>query len=468
MTYPQALQYLESFINYEKVPAYPYKESLKLERVSIFLETIGNPQDHLKCIHVSGTKGKGSTCAFIAYILRQAGFRVGLYTSPHLMDFRERIRILSHKDTRTTPGHKGLAGARSCAQGHKERDFEGMISEKEFVEVIDKLKPSMEEYNKDSEYGPLTFFEVTTSAAFKFFAQQQVDFAVLETGLGGRLDATNTVDALACAITPISYEHMDKLGLTLREIATEKAGIIKSHKDTKSQGHKLSVISAPQEKVAIEVIRKKCEETGAKLYEVNKDIFYERTRQGFNVIAPFNEYPHLETRLLGEHQMINAAVAIGVIESLRFHDILLGVETIREGMANTVWPGRCEVISQKPLIVLDGAQNEASAAVLKKTVRENFNYKRLILVLGISQDKDIKGICRVFRDLADSVVLTKADNPRAAEPKALAGYFENRVVHLAENVKQAKEISKSIARKDDLILVTGSLFVVGEFRNAGV
>ena len=454
MAYQETIQYLESFINYEKIPDYPYKEFIKLERVKNFLATIDNPQDSLKCLHIAGTKGKGSTCAFVAYILRQAGYSVGLYTSPHLSDFRERIRIL----WRQVP-----------------EDFEGMISHAEIADLVERLRPQIESYNKYSEYGALSFFEVYTSLALVYFKEKKVDFAVLETGLGGRLDATNVVNPLIAAITPISYEHTQKLGSTLREIAAEKAGIIKSQASgVRSQ--ELIVISAPQEKEVAEVIRNKCKETMSKLYEVGRDINYIGINNDFKVKGLCVDYPNLKIKLLGEHQLINASVAIGIIEALRSYNINVDIGAIRGGLYNTVWPGRFEVVSSAPLIVLDGAQNIASMRALKEAVKENFSaesavggkggkYKRLILVLGISNDKDIKGICNEIYDLADEIVLTKADNPRATEPKELVKYFNGKVAHITDNAKEAKELVYRICKKEDLILVCGSLFVVGEFRN---
>jgi len=478
MTYPETVQYLESFVNHEKILVYSYKESLKLERVKNFLGQIDNPQDSLKCLHIAGTKGKGSTCVFIAYILRQAGYKVGLYTSPHLSDFRERIRILRPKPIDSSP--------------QTAKDFEGMISQAEVTGLVERLKPLIQDYNKYSEYGPLSFFEVYTSLAFLYFKEKKVDFAVLETGMGGRLDATNVVNPLAAAITPISYEHTQKLGSTLREIAAEKAGIIKNKGSV--------VISAPQEAEAREVVRARCFEVGSKLYEVDKDIFYDIKESGFDVRGIFDKYPDLKIRLPGKHQLINAAVAVGVIETLRLHNINpvrntkaiisedkisngvnVGIDAIRGGLYNTVWPGRCEVVSSNPLIVLDGAQNIASMRALKEAIKENFSaegtrlpdgqgsakggkYKRLILVLGISSDKDVKGICNEIYDLADEIVLTKADNLRATEPESLVKYFNGKEVHITDNVKEARELAYHLAKKEDLILVCGSLFVVGEFR----
>jgi dihydrofolate synthase/folylpolyglutamate synthase len=451
MTYPQAIKYLENFVNYEKFIDYPYKRSLKLERIKDFLCLIGDPQDELRCIHVAGTKGKGSTCAFIAYILRQAGFRVGLYTSPHLSDFRERIRILEYQ--------------RSGKSKRVSDVFEGLISKRSLTGLVKKLRPEIDKFNKSSEYGPLSFFEVYTALAFVYFEEQGTDFVVLETGLGGRLDATNAVNALVSVITPISYEHTQKLGNTLRQIATEKAGIIKEcqrtgkfewvSKDRKiqagvkgpenSNGCQAIVISAPQEKEAADVIRNRCKETGAALQEIKFPL-------------KLAKLP-----LLGKHQQINAAAAVSAVNALK-----LGIskETMRSGLLSTQWPGRCEVISRKPLVVLDGAQNKASAKALKETIRGNFKYKKLILVLGISRDKDIKGICDELYSLADQVILTCANNPRAEEPKALAGYFKGKERFLTGSVREARQKAMRLAAKGDLVLGTGSLFVVGELRNA--
>lgn len=428
MTYPEVTRYLESFVNYEKASGYSYKQSVKLERIKGFLDTIGNPQASLSIIHVAGSKGKGSTCAFIAYILREAGFKTGLYTSPHLSDFRERIRIL-------VPKPANRKNAKPSA------DFEGIISKSELSRFVSNLKPKIDSYNKISKYGPLSFFEVYTALAFAYFKKKKVDFAVLETGLGGRLDATNVSNALVSVITPISYEHTDKLGNTLAEIASEKAGIIKSHKSI--------VISAPQEKEAAVVISGKCKKVGAKLCEIKKGVSF-------------------KVRLLGRHQLINAAVAVKAVKSLASYNIKVSQAAVKKGLFSASWPGRCEIVSEKPYIVLDGAQNRASAQALKKAIRENFRYNRLILVLGISSDKDIPGICSVLSDLADEVVLTRADNPRAASTELLANYFLGRPKHITASVVEAEKLSGKLARKKDLILVTGSLFVVGEFRNAKI
>ena len=417
MAYLQALKYLNSFIDYEKLNNYAYNKAFGLERVKALLAALGNPQDDLRCIHVAGTKGKGSTCAFIAYALCECGYKVGLYTSPHLSDFRERIRILSKKSK--------VKSQKSC------KDFEGMISKQDLARLVEQIM-AIPTY----EVGMVTFFEIYTALAFLYFKEKDVDFAVFETGLGGRLDATNAVNPLVSVITPISLEHTQYLGNTLRKIAAEKAGIIKAQ-SVKRKVQSLRVVIAPQRREVLEVIRKKCKQTGARLYEVKN-------------------YKRRKLRLLGEHQQMNAEVAANAVEGL------CSRKGIENGLKNTIWPGRCEVVHRKPLVVLDGAQNVASVQALKKTIRDNFRYKRLILVFGVSADKDIKGMAKELRGFSDEVVLTKSINPRAANPKDLVKYFT--AARVTDNTKEAKKMAESLTGKEDLILVTGSLFVVGEVR----
>jgi dihydrofolate synthase/folylpolyglutamate synthase len=454
MTYPEVIKYLDSFINYERLPQYPYRQSLKLERIREFLNKIDNPQENLKCIHIAGTKGKGSTSAFIAYILRQAGFKVGLYTSPHLLDFRERIRILN---PRIENKQSGI-------------EFEGMISCQELADLVERLRPNIEEFNSQSRYGSLSFFEVYTALALKYFTERKIDFAVLETGLGGRLDATNTVNSLIAGITPISYEHTRQLGESLTEIAFEKVGIIKNQK--------LIVITAPQNKEAIRVIRNRCEQQDAILYEIGKDVIFDKAEpseslQHFNIDGVFGKLTDLRINLLGRHQMINAALAVSIVLALnKFYQAGLGVDAIKKGLYNTIWPGRFEIIARGPFIVLDGAQNVASAEALRETIIKNFPDKRIILILGISQDKDISGICRVLVPISDELILTQADNPRAADVDLIEQVIGSKKQEAGSKIfkirsaKDAIELAREKADKDDLILVTGSLFLVGEARGS--
>lgn len=335
-------------------------------------------------------------------------------------------------------------------------DFEGMISQKELTCLVKKLKPIINKYNRHSKYGRLSFFELYTALAFLHFWRKQVDFVILETGMGGRLDATNTADSLACGITPISLEHTQKLGKTLAKISKEKAGIIKSKGAI--------VICARQNKEAAKVIYNRCKKFRARFFEVGRQIKYFKSGPEFTIKGLHRIYKHLRKRLLGDHQMANASLAVGLVEALSFYGFHIGSQAIRNGLYHTIWPGRCEVIQRNPLIVLDGAQNFASADVLKRAIKSNFKYKKLILVLGISDDKDIPGICKALSPLADEVILTAAATPRAALPAKLSGYFKPKA-YLTQSVKEAKILAKKIAHQADLILVTGSLFVVGEFRD---
>ncbi len=472
MNFREAASYLDSLVNYERKNEYPYKQSFKLGRVKNFLALLGNPQDSFKSLHVAGTKGKGSACVFLAYILRAAGFKVGLYTSPHLEDIRERIRI--------------LAGLRVKRQGLR-NEFEGMISRKEFARLVGEIKPKVEKYNKVSKSGPLTFFEVLTVLAFIYFKNKKIDYAVLETGLGGRLDATNVVEPVVCGITPISYDHMDKLGATLRQISREKAGIIKKGLSGKGQG--LIVVSAKQGKEAAVVIQERCKEKKAKLYWVGKDIKWSGHKKSFRVSSPaivgaaqcaaptlgnsvlhgFNvkglkrNYRSLKIKLLGDHQLDNAAQAIGMIEAL--DEKKIQQEHIRAGLEKAIWPGRLEIAQNSPLVLLDGAQNLVSAEALKIAIKKYFSYQRLILVFGVSQDKDIKAISKVLFGIADEIILTKSQSPRAQAPEVIQK-ITDKPSKLTDNVRDAVEFAKSIAQPQDLILITGSLFVVGEARQA--
>ena len=433
--YLQAVKYLESFVNYEKLNQYSYNKSLGLQRIKIFLQFIGNPQEDLKTIHIAGSKGKGSTCAFVAYILRQAGFSVGLYTSPHLSDFRERIRILKPH------------------QSNSHLPFEGAISKKYLIGLVDFLKPAIKGFES------LSFFEVYTALAFLYFKEKKVDFVVIETGMGGRLDATNVAKSLVCAITPISYEHTRYLGKTLTQIAGEKAGIIKERS---------LVVSAPQEKEAMQVIRNTAVNLQTKLFTVGKDIKFFAKNGNFSIKGINNSYANLRINLLGKHQVINASLAIGIVEALNFYGFKVNVDCIRKGLYNTLWPGRLEILSRKPYIVVDGAQNAASTAVLKSAIRSIFKYKKLILVFGVSKDKDIKGMVNQLLPLAHKIILTRANNPRAAIPIYLKKYFatKEKEIFTTASVKEAKALALRIADSQDLVLVTGSLFVVGEFIDA--
>lgn len=441
MDFLAAVNYLNSFINYERTPAYSYGYSFKLERISNFLNSIGNPQNSLKTIHVAGTKGKGSTASFIAYILRAAGFRAGLYSSPHLNDFKERIRILEPEDSSL-------------------EDFEGRISQEDFSRILAWLKPQIEIFNKENNFGPLTFFEIITSLALVYFKERKTDFVVLETGLGGRLDATNVCNSLVQVLTPISIEHVQYLGSTLSEIASEKAGIIKKNS---------LVVSAPQKQDVEKVFREKAQALNSKIYFLGKDFLVKDINsnfqeQCFSLRVRNQEYKDLKINLKGNFQINNACLALAAIDLLRDYEISVSRDAIKTGLEQAKWPGRFEVVSDSPITILDGAQNTHSIGVLMDTVKKLFPAKKIISVLGACSDKDILGMAEIIENAVDTVILTRADNPRAslAETLEKSGGFKDAV--LTDSVIEAIDLAKNMANRDDVILVTGSLFVVAEAR----
>ncbi len=428
LNYRQAIEYLESFIDYEKF-AGPYEiQKWKLERVEKLLELIGNPHHGKKFIHVAGTKGKGSTSAMIASILRSAGYKVGLYISPHLVDFRERISINGE-----------------------------MISEDQICQLVTQIKPHVDYLkSQEEQYGAISFFDVYTALALLYFASKDTDFTVLEVGMGGRLDATNVITPLVSVITQISYDHIQSLGNTLSAIAREKAGIIKKN------GY---VVSSPQEPEAINVIKNVCKEQNAKLFEVGKDISFKKNNNGtFNVCGIIGKYENLHLNLLGDHQLINSATAIGSLEVLSFHGYKIPDYAITDGLEKVKWRARVEVIQKDPIIILDVAHNAASAKALRDTIESNFKYDKFILVLGSSMHKDIKGMGKYLCPIADHIILTKVNNPRAMKPEdmqeELKDYCSDFII--TKDVSSAFEKAKSIAGLHDLICITGSVYLAGE------
>lgn len=445
MTFLEAIQYLNSFINHEDNLKNIQKAPLCLERVRFLLELLGRPDRKVKFIHVAGTKGKGSTCAFAASILKCAGLKVGLYTSPHIKNFRERIRILDNENARLS-----------------DDIFTGCISEDNICSILELMKPKIDEVQAKSEYGSLTYFEILTVLAIYYFFKNGVDCAVLETGLGGRLDATNVVDSLVCAITSIGLEHTRQLGETIDAIAGEKAAIIK----TETQ----QVVVAPQDEKALVVIQKRCYEKGVKAYYLGKDIFFElieqnEKRQVFKVDGLKETYD-LQTSLLGFHQIINAAVAVGLVEAVACFGINIEKEDIENGIALAFWPGRFEILGKKPRIVLDCAHTVQSAQNISKTISDVFKGRKVRLILGLSDDKDKRVICDNFSLIADEIILTKSRHARACDINVheIQDSFKGKNIFETRTVSQAIEIAIQRSKPDDIILVTGSIFLVAEAR----
>ena len=369
------------------------KWTLGLGRIESLLKKLGNPEKKLRCIHVAGTNGKGSVCAMLHSILADVGYKVGLYTSPHLKKFNERIRINNK-----------------------------LISDKDIVRYYLKVKKDITNQS---------FFEITTAMAFLYFAEKNVDFVVLEVGLGGRLDATNVVIPMVSVITNVGLEHTQFLGNTLEKIAYEKAGIIKKN---------IPTVTAA-EGIALATIKKISNERNSKLCIVSK------------------KNKNYRIGLKGEFQKLNAAMAIKAIEILKTdYGIKIKKSNVKKGLLNAKWRGRLQFLEKNVLV--DCAHNPHGIKVLAKELK-NFNYKRLIAVMGFSNDKDIKKISKIINPLANKIILTKSSNERAAEPQKIKKYF-NKTTITINDPKQALNYAKKIAKKEDLILIAGSIFLVGE------
>jgi len=446
MDYQKTTSYLKSFINYEKSSFYSYPREMRLERMKALVDFLKLPYENLRYIHIAGSKGKGSICAIVTSILVRAGYKVGLFTSPHLQSIRERIRVFTSLDiSKNLPGMVGL------------------IPEYDFCRLVEKIRPKLDTFCKKSKYGKVTFFEVYTVLAITYFLEQQVDFAVLEVGLGGKLDATNIINSCVCGISPLSLEHTDKLGNNLKDIAAQKAGIIKSNS---------VAVTSLQPKEALEVIRDRAKKKKVKLYEVGRDILYEHVKSYIdkeivNLKTLYNEYSNLDIPLLGSHQVINVATAVGIIEALSEYQIYVEPSIVKESLEKVSWPGRFELIHNNPRILLDGALNRASAETLRNSIISRYNYKRLFLILGMCRDKDIYGVCQILSPLADEIFLTKVKNPRSALPQNIAkrGRLNSGRVHFVDEAKFALKQVLEKANSDDFILLAGSLFLVGELRS---
>jgi dihydrofolate synthase/folylpolyglutamate synthase len=429
MTYKQALQYLDSFIDFEKL-GYVDKSSFKLERMRRLARIFGNPQDAFPSVHITGTKGKGSIAVFIAGILKEAGYCAGLYTSPHLVTPRERIRINNE-----------------------------MISEEDFAREAGTVQKKL--MKEDPGFSP-TFFEIYTLLAFSYFKNRKIDFGVIEVGLGGRLDATNIITPEVAVMSPVSHDHTYILGDTLGEIATEKSAIIKEGS---------VCVSAPQKEEALAVIRERCKEVGSELVLVGKEItvdevYYDSQNEVFTIRGALDTYEKCISHVIGKYQAANAACAAGIAEVMKKRGAHISPRSIKEGIEKAAHPGRCEVVSKHPYIIFDGAQNRESASALRETLRRNFAFDRLILVFGISKDKDIKGVCEEIVPAADSVILTKAKIERGAEPDRLKECAQAETAYIADSVEKAIEKARALATEHDMILVTGSFFIIGEARKA--
>ena len=429
--YRDALDYLYSFADYETKIGTSAVASFDLRRMEALLARLGNPHHMARTVHIAGTKGKGSTAAMIASVLKAAGFRTGLYTSPHLVDARERLRVNGR-----------------------------LISQADFIKLVDAIRPEVAAVNAAACYGRLTTFELFTALGFMYFAEKRVAWQVMEVGLGGRLDATNVVSPEVCVISAVSLDHIEMLGDTIAKIAAEKAGIIKDG---------VPVISAAQLPEAREVIAATCRIKRCRLIEVGHDIAYRETkvlaaRQRCEVRGRLGNYA-LELPLLGAFQQANAALAVGALEVLTERGCRLGSQDIVTGLRRVRWPGRFQVVQRHPLVVVDGAHNPAAAVELKKAVGSYAaGTVPKILVLGISADKDYPGFIQTLAPLFEVAIATRATHARALNETVLTGACQGyvREVRTAPSVACALDMATGLAGTDGFVCATGSLFVVGE------
>jgi dihydrofolate synthase / folylpolyglutamate synthase len=428
MNYRESLQYLLRFADYERIPRSGVVwDTSRIERL---LEKLGNPQFSARTVHIAGTKGKGSTSAMVASVLKAAGYKVGLYTSPHLLSYTERIRVNGKP-----------------------------VAEEEWAGLVEQIRPHVEAVNAEVDLGELTTFELYTAMAFVHFRNIHADWQVVEVGLGGKLDATNVVRPEVCVITSISYDHMEVLGDTLAKIAGEKAGIVKPE---------VPVVSAPQAPDALEVIERICRERKAHLIKGGQDFSWKTGKfdekgQSFHLKGLSGEYD-LKIPLLGEYQVENAACAAAAAEVLAQKDKKITSSAISKGLQSVDWPGRLQVLRKKPLLVIDGAHNVYSMQKLGEALKKYFKYDRIILILGFSADKDVPGMLDEALKITPNIIVTASVSPRSARPAALVVELAKRGVKAgaADNVPGALKQALADAKPNDLICATGSIFLVAE------
>jgi dihydrofolate synthase/folylpolyglutamate synthase len=426
--YNQALDYLYSFVDYSlKHISELVKAEFNLERMFALLASreLGDPQKKYPIIHVAGTKGKGSVAALCASALKAGGYTTGLFTSPHLWDYVERIQI----------------------------DGEP-ISHEQLVELVEEVKPAVAKIPK------LTTFEITTAIAFLAFAQNDVNAAVIEVGLGGRLDATNVVTPNVSVITSLSYDHMAVLGNTLTEIAGEKAGIIKDG---------IPVVSAPQAGEALEVLERVAKQKNSPFVVVGKDITFERLAssldgQGLAISGQRSAFS-LTIPLLGAHQVENAATAYA---ALKASGIPISDEAIQKGFSRVEWPARFEILRRQPPVVIDSAHNRDSALRLRETLDEYFPNVPVILLFCALEDKDILGMLAELKPRLECVVTTRADHPRAPSADWIAGQVKQVEIPVEAVTPVAKALERALelAGEQKLVLSAGSVAFAGEVRAA--
>ncbi len=432
MDFIQAERYLDGAARYGIKPG--------LERMRNLCNRMGNPQLAFPAIHITGTNGKTTTARAAASILEGKGKRTGRYISPHLQTVTERI----------------------CVDGRP-------ITDRDFASCMGELAPLVEETNAETG-DPLSYFEISTALAFQHFAHRNVDVAVIEVGMGGIWDATNLVQTKVAVITNVGLDHATELGADKVSIAKEKVGIIKPD---------ATVITAEMDPVILEMIRAKCETEHAELrvlgrdfkvlYNVSYGVGSGKIGQVFGMRGLLRQYEQLYLPLLGEFHINNAACAVAAVEAFMANRQNLSAEDVEQGLARVASPGRLEVVGFDPLLILDGAHNPDGASKLAAVLENDLDYEKLFLVVGILEDKEYEEMLDILVPMADTVIVTRSTNPRAAAAETLRRLVENKYkkkCELVGTIPEAIKRAKTLASVSDLICVTGSLYTVGEARDA--
>ncbi|MCE5250616.1 bifunctional folylpolyglutamate synthase/dihydrofolate synthase [bacterium] len=419
-TYEEALRFLYSFIDYERHAGWKYDTvHFNLDRYRDYLHALGSPHEHGRYVHVAGTNGKGSVCAMIDSVLREAGLKTGLYTSPHLITFRERIR------------QNGVC-----------------ISCEEVVKSVNRIKEIT------GRFESLTFFEVWTALAFDYFARNDLDVTVLEVGMGGRLDSTNVIEPDVSVITSISMDHRGKLGDTPEQIAREKAGIIKPG---------IPVISAPQDGAVLGVLESKAREAGAQLVIIGRDVQYDIASGGINYSGTRWTLDNVHIQLNGAMQYENTAVSLAALEVLSQRGYPVNEDTAREGIRHVKWPGRLQHVTENPIVVVDGACNTGAMKMVHEYISSLARRERVVALVGMCRDKDVRDVLEILGKTASRFVLTQVNNPRAMDADELAGHSPGTVTKFVEkNPTGALDRAIELAGENGLVIATGSLYLVGE------
>lgn len=436
-SFREACEYLFARTDLERLkPTTATRDLYRLDRMHELAKRLGDPQNALRMVHIAGTKGKGSTCEMVATCLEACGYTVGCYTSPHILDVRERMRI-----------------------------NRALVSENAFVDLARRVATVAHEM--EAEHGPATFFELTTAMALLYFAEEAVDAAVIEVGLGGLLDCTNIITPEVAAVTMIGFDHMEILGKTLEEIAAQKAGIYKPG---------VPALTFEQDKKVLEVLRGKATAVGAPFSVVGQDIDFTARTEFVSGVGPLvraslvterNNYDHVTVPLKGEHQANNCGLALAILDKLSERGFNCPADLVSKGLDQTKLPGRFELVTRSPRVLADVAHNPESMQALMRTMSAHLPYDSLVVVFGCAADKDIPGMLKQLAAAADKVIFTKASgNARATSPNELARKYHEvsggKMFQVARDLGDAMELGLRAVGRDDVLCVTGSFYIVGE------